>query len=265
MYIHDTRSSTGGNSYEAFLFQNLTLKPQFHRNYEVMYVFEGSVNLTVDGRNTVVEAGDFALFLSNEVHEMVPIGFSKCWFGVFSDDFVPEFHKAVTGKTASDCRFHCDDNLMPFLQDNLLFPGIPCIYRLRAALYILCGEYLRSVTLVDRTNPEYALMNDIVNFISENYQKKLILKDVAHALGYDYFYFSKLFHQTFGQSFNDYLSTYRFNAAIRALTDSELPIGTIASESGFQSIRSFNDIFLKRTGMSPVKYRKSLSGMNQQI
>ena len=44
--------------------------------------------------------------------------------------------------------------------------------------------------------------NDIVDYISENYRNKLILKDVAGALGYDYYYFSKLFHQAFGNGIN---------------------------------------------------------------
>ena len=151
---------------------------------------------------------------------------------------------------------------MPYLRNNLLFHGTPDPYRLSAALYMLCGEFLQSITLIERNNPEYALMNDIVDYIAENYQSKLILKDVAAALGYDYYYFSKLFHQTFGQSFNEYLSTYRFNASLHALRSSDKPISTIAKESGFQSIRSFNDIFLKRTGVSPAQYRKQLAQKN---
>lgn len=259
MFIHQSKNSKGSHSYEAFVFKNHTMPPQFHRNYELVYVFEGSIELTVDGRHTILEAGDFALCLSNEVHEHRTLGQSRCWFGVFSPDFVPEFDSAVKGKTAAENRFRCDESLMPYLEQNLLFHGTPDQYRLNAALYMVCGEFLQNVTLVERSNPEYALMNDIVDYISANYRSKLILKDVAQALGYDYFYFSKLFHQAFGQSFNEYLNTYRFNVALRTLRSTGKPVSEIALESGFQSIRSFNDVFLKRTGLSPAQYRKQLN------
>lgn len=258
MYRHQTINSKASHPYEAFVFQNHNMSPHFHRNYEIVFVIDGAFEMEVDGRITVLEAGDFAMCLSNESHGHRTVGHSKCWFGIFTPDYVPEFHATTKGKTASTCRFRCDESLMSFLWENLLFPGTPDTYRLIAALHIVCGEFLRNVTLVERSNPEYALMNDIVDFISENYHNKLVLKDVANALGYDYYYFSKLFHQTFGQSFNEYLSTYRFNAALRSLRTSDKPISTIATESGFQSIRSFNDVFLKRTGFSPAQYRKQM-------
>ncbi len=256
MYRHQSINSNASHPYEAFIFSNHNMAPHFHRNYELVYVFEGTFEITIDGRKTLLSAGDFALTLSNEAHGHKSIGHARCWFGIFSPDYVPEFHAAVKGKTAADCRFQCDESLLPYLKENLLFPGTPNSYRLRAALYLLCGEFLQNTTLIERSNPECALMNDIVDYISENYRNKLILKDVAAALGYDYFYFSKLFHQIFGESFNEYLSTYRFNAALRALRSTDLPISAIAIESGFQSIRSFNDIFLKRMGLSPAQYRK---------
>lgn len=258
MYHHQAINSKASHPYEAFIFQNHRMAPHFHRNYEILFVIEGTLEMEVDGRHTILEAGDFALCLSNESHGHQTIGSSRCWFGIFTPDYVPEFHAAAKGKSSSTYRFRCDESLMPFLRENLLFAGTPDTYRLIAALHIVCGEFLRNVTLVERNNPEYALMNDIVDFISENYRNKLVLKDVAAALGYDYYYFSKLFHQTFGQSFNEYLSTYRFNTALRTLRTSDKPISIIATESGFQSIRSFNDIFLKRTGLSPAQYRKQM-------
>lgn len=258
MYLHQAKNSSGAHSYEAFIFQNHELAPQFHRNYELVYVIDGVLELIIDGRRSVLESGDFALCLSNEVHEHHSIGPTKSWYGIFSPDFVPEFHNAVKGKTAADCRFRCDESLMPYLQQNLLFHGTPDFYRLSAALHMVCGEFLQNVMLVDRNHQEYMLMNDIVDYIADNYKNKLTLKDVAQALGYDYYYFSKLFHQAFGQSFSEYLNTYRFNNALCALRNSSRSVSEIAAESGFQSIRSFNAAFLKRMGTSPAQYRKHI-------
>ena len=64
-------------------------------------------------------------------------------------------------------------------------------------------------------------------------------------------------------SFNDYVNTYRFNTASEMLITTDASITEIAYESGFQSIRSFNNTFKKLSGLSPSEYRKN--GIKYQI
>ena len=60
-------------------------------------------------------------------------------------------------------------------------------------------------------------------------------------------------------SFTDLLNSYRLDAALLLLTETDKDITDIALESGFQSVRNFNDYFKLKIGETPSKYRKTLS------
>lgn len=253
-------NSFSNHNYNAHIYRrSLNWPPHFHQNFEVIYLFSGCLKATIGGKETLLHPGDFALSLSNEVHQYEVLEDSMAWIGVFSGDYVPMFEKAVAGKTGNTACFHCDDTTLQYLKEHLLFKGSPDFFRLTAGLNLLCSAYLEQVTLSERTHRETTLINRAADYIAQNFRRRITLTDAALALGYDYYYFSKNFHALFGVGFNDYLNTYRFNAAAQALLTSDDPITTIALDCGFQSIRSFNDIFRKKTGMTPSQYRKSVS------
>lgn len=261
MIFHQIENTGGSYTYNHHIYRDRDFPPHFHRSYELIYVFYGRLDTIIDGRKCQLFADDFALCLSNEVHTIQPVGNSRYWIGVFSPDYVPEFHKAMDGKTAKISKFRCEGTILSFLQEHLLLGhsrGDPEPHLLSAGLTLACGEYQKQVELMDRDNKEYALMNTIADYIGQNFRQKLTLKDVATALGYDYYYFSRLFYQIFSMKFTDYLSACRFAEAVDALRTTDKSITQIALDSGFQSIRAFNDVFLRKTGISPAQYRKQL-------
>lgn len=267
MLIHQTDHSIGGHTFHTIRFQDRSFRLHFHRRYELIHMMEGMIELTVAGRKERLEAGDFAMILSNEVHQIQSVGHSRYWICTFSGDFVPDFDRAIQGKTGTGSRFRCDDSIYAFLQKHVLFSRKldgrrHDQYKLTAGLYALCSDWLSSVQLVERDNTQYVLMNTVSDYINRNYQRSLTLKDVAAALGYDYNYFSRLFHRTFGVSFKAYLNECRCSAAAEAIRTTDKSITNIAMDSGFQSIRTFNDVFQRYMGMSPAQYRKQHSLSN---
>ena len=51
------------------------------------------------------------------------------------------------------------------------------------------------------------------------------------------------------------MNIFRFKRACALLADTELPITQVSYESGFRSVRSFNEIFKRLAGISPSAYR----------
>ena len=129
---------------------------------------------------------------------------------------------------------------------------------LKACLYAVCEEYLKSNQLVER-NKMSSIISDILAYIENNYKNSISLLDISKSLGYEYCYFSKNFKKLFSMSFNDYLNLYRFNEACALLVKKELSMIEVAHESGFKSVRNFNHIFKKLAGMSPSDYAKRAS------
>lgn len=69
---------------------------------------------------------------------------------------------------------------------------------------------------------------------------------------------SQYLNQNLGQSFSDYINTYRVNAAAEILKFNKvLTIEGIGSECGFKSNTSFYTAFKKVKGMTPAQFQKS--------
>ena len=255
MIIHQPHNSAGGYAYNTVLYENIDYDPHFHTNFEVIYVFEGQVDAVIGGNKASLLAGDMALCLSNEIHEYKTVGSSLCWVTVFSGDFVPEFERRVKGKRVTDSRVFCTEPTKEFLKQIFLKEDTEDHFLISACLNLICGEFLKKATLQVKEGKEYSKINEITDYLSENFKNALTLTDAAAALGYERCYFSKMFKGVFGVGFCDYINTLRFGAAARELTHTSKSITDVALDSGFQSVRSFNEVFRKKSGMTPQKYR----------
>ena len=279
MYNHEIFNSKGNYNYNATLFENVACKPHFHKNIELLYVVEGQILFHVGDREQIMQTGDFAMVLPNEIHGATCTGDSLTLAIVFSSDFVPIFEKQIRGKIGSDFVFRCQEDVETLIKTRIINITDPAAKRYnarsmwvskipqdqppllmrKACLYAVCSEYLRQIELKELTEKSGILMRAITDFISVNYRSKITLADVARELGYNYHYLSKCFHQIFNMSFTELLNSYRLDEAAAMLVETDMDITQVALESGFQSIRSFNDFFKTQLGMTPSKYRSEFA------
>ncbi len=252
--FHQPHNSMGNHTYNVYIYEGVDYGLHFHKNHEVIYIIEGEASCTVNGRTKILRKGDFAFCLSNEIHA-IKAEHGLIWIGVFSEDFIHEFKKHRSGRVGSDFSFRCAEGVMTYLRENLIKEALSDVFLIKSCLYALCSEYLRQITLQSSNDKHTALMGRIVEYIEENYRRDISLSQLAEALGYEYFYFSRIFNRLFSMSFNDYINLYRFNEACLMLIETDMTVAKISAESGFKSIRSFNYIFKKLSGASPREYR----------
>ncbi len=257
MVFHQPNNSRGNYNYNGVIYKHENWQPHFHKNLEVVYCIDGRVECTVNGKTKTLEKHSFALFLSNEIHSMTPIGESTYWVGVFSEDHVNSFAKAVSGKTGDTFVFKCSEITEKLLCENLVYKREKSDkYIMKACFYALCSEYLKSITLVDRVQKSDMLMRSVTEYITNNFKENISLKSMADRIGYNYHYLSKAFKKMFEMSFPSFLNAYRADYAIGLLSETDMEVAEIAFESGFQSVRSFNEFFKKYTNMTPNEFRK---------
>jgi AraC-like DNA-binding protein len=258
MIFHQPHNSKTNYNYNAFFYQKEKWDPHFHKNFELVYVLQGEIECVVGNMKQPVKHGEFALALSNEVHSIIPQENALYWVGVFSEDYVRAFSKAVQGKTGDSFVFNCSESVNRFLLDNLITDKTPPVYMLKACLYAVCEEYSNSVNLTDKNMKDTEAMLKITDYVLKNHKNDISLSSLASLLGYDYHYVSRYFHEVFNMSFADYLNSYRLETAIAMLEETDKTIADIAFESGFQSVRSFNNCFKTRFGTPPSAYRKTI-------
>jgi AraC-like DNA-binding protein len=93
--------------------------------------------------------------------------------------------------------------------------------------------------------------------IRERHREELSLADIADSVELSRERLSRLFHETLGITFSEYLIQVRLASARQLLNESDAPITEVAFESGFQSLSQFNRNFAKYERQSPREFRKS--------
>jgi AraC family transcriptional regulator, regulatory protein of adaptative response / DNA-3-methyladenine glycosylase II len=98
--------------------------------------------------------------------------------------------------------------------------------------------------------------------IEEGFLNSGNLADLARRVGVTDRHLRRIFDAEFGVSLIDFAQTQRLLMAKRLLTDTRLPISTIALASGFGSVRRFNDLFVKQYGLNPLRFRKGVEAQH---
>jgi len=256
MIFHQPGNSLSGNNYNIFI-HSIKHDFHFHKNPELIYIVKGNVECIIKDKKEILSEGDFGLCLSNEIHSYTPIGDSAYWVCVFSEDFVRSFTSMIKGKTGDRFKFDCEKTVRDYIEEKLIKEKNPSLFTLKSCLYAVCEQYLKSVNLVNVDKSKLQSMHIIIEFVEKNYASDIKLTDVAGILGYDYHYVSRYFHNLFNMPFKSFLNTYRLEKAVELIENSDKKMIEIAYESGFQSIRNFNDSFKKHYGITPNQYKSS--------
>lgn len=120
-----------------------------------------------------------------------------------------------------------------------------------------CIAKAKSITQsikLEKENKASSVISDAINYIKENYNKELHLKDVAEVVAISPQYFSKIFKEEVGVNFIDYLTTVRIEQAKKMLNEENLSIKEICFKIGYNDPNYFSRLFKKIVGVSPTEY-----------
>lgn len=96
-------------------------------------------------------------------------------------------------------------------------------------------------------------------YIYEHYgNRELDLRQVAHAIGCNSSYLSRMMKQELGISFKEFLTRLRINQAIYLMGDRERSINEIAGQVGYSNQHYFSAAFKNCQGVSPSEFRKNM-------
>ena len=159
--------------------------------------------------------------------------------------------------SGNDFCFYCSDSVKKFVLANMIKEEVPPHFMLKSCLYAICAEYLTSVELIEKDRNKTRNIDAITDFVAQHHTENIGLSDIAKLLGYDYNYVSRYFKMVFNMSFKEFLTIHRLETAVKLMEEGNKKIVDIAYESGFQSVRTFNESFKKHFNSSPLKYKKT--------
>ena len=260
MFLHQTTNSRGNYNYNAFIYKNISWLPHFHGNYELIYVFEGVTEISVNGVSDTLSKGELILLPPYTVHSL-KISNGKTWVGVFSEDFIISYSKKY--KYVRYSKFKCVKEVEEFLKNKLFFQGTPEKFICISCLYMMCNECIKNATPLS-TEQNNDFIHNVLHYVYENIDSEITLKDIADSMNYEYHYFSSLFNQCFGMNFKNFINQFRFEKACELLSHKENLVTYVAECCGFGSIRNFNRVFKNMCGCTPQQYKKKQTEKTQK-
>ena len=107
----------------------------------------------------------------------------------------------------------------------------------------------------DSSFPHSRRINRIVQFVEQNYTRKISLEDVGEQVGMSASSVSRFFKKRTRHNFWDYLNGFRIDRAAQMMIETEHTISEISYACGFNNISNFNRVFRERIGTTPSDYR----------
>jgi YesN/AraC family two-component response regulator len=248
-------------------------KRHWHMDLEVLYVLYEPVMVEIEDRFYEVKA-DEMLFIPNAVTHKYRTSQGESPIIVF------HFTDAYQNVLSPECRKHYEEMMSNIIH---LAPNPSCASIRRSAVNLLEGNFsnsvmeyfaasvIYSIQVVIEADPKVILekipvrvnsgtstLQQMIEFIQKHLGESISLQDVAEYVGFSQSYCSKYIKKKTQMNFLEYLNNERVEKALELLRTSDKPITTIAYETGFTSIQSFNRVFKSFCGISPTQYRKGL-------
>ena len=241
-------SSTGNPNYP----------PHLHEAIEVMFIKAGRGQAYCNGENYPLEPGDFFLVFPNQIHAYSDFGpEGVCLLAIVNPALFPAYAGVFTEKVPTSPRYTTrptDRNLIRMLEMALEehAGGAPREV-VESLLSATVGMLLERYALADSDTDRSCALR-IAHYCREHYKEDLTVDRLSRELHISRSHISHTFSRRFKIRFPDYVNSLRLAEAVRLLEKGGNSITEVAHLAGFQTIRTFNRVFLQHYGIPLRQY-----------
>ena len=245
-------------------------EPHWHEEMQLIYIGEGSLNVTVGNRELQLSAGDVQLINPCEVHA-VNKGSAKYLSVHFSRVFVKSFFEPVESfgyvlKEGSQERRE-----MIFLMQKLLaveqntFDEYSALvkYSLLLKMLRMLLTRCRTEKIVSVYGTDRSIEDDVTavkHYIEANYRRKIVSADLEKLIHFKPTYVMTHFKKQTGMTIMGYAIRVRTEHALNDYLTHDIPIGEAAKKNGFCHYNHFTKACHKYYGASPTEIQKTKRG-----
>lgn len=256
MFFYQIMNSKIGINNDIRIFKNFNFMPHIHRDLELLYVLDGEIDVTIENTTYHAKKNQMALIFSNQIHSFSSPNDSRVLIHVFSPDNLRSFIQSLNGRVGKNPIFTCDESVRDFYYKCLIEKNMRSNLAIKSYLYIIFDQFLTSTELIEQNKTNDDILHQMLDYITNHFKEDITLKSIAHDLGYEPHYLSRIFGNRTGVNLRNYINQYRIDYAKYMLSESKEPITDIALSSGFGTIRNFNRVFLEHVGTTPLSFRQ---------
>ena len=216
--------------------------------YDLTFLLEGTMHWKINGKEYTVNPGDVFLVPKFSFRERKP--FENCnyySFNFFSDEEIALPFLIENGVT-NEIRLllsACDE-----IQKSVLYSDRPLESMLDALLAVLISNF--------NANKMPPVVQNIKLYIAQHIREPLTLEEITNSTFFSTVHCSSVFKRETGQSIIDYALDEKIKLAKWYIFE-DTPLRQVAEAVGFSDYNYFSRMFKKRTGITPMQYKHSLS------
>ncbi len=247
----------------------------WHREWEIIRVLQGELNLSVDGVEYCVKTGDILLLREGTLHGGTP---QNCIYecfnfdldGLFANvrsvrDYLRPFFRNKLLPTIyypnydPDVYPIVDELFFPFANhqsDGLLRLGtLGNISRLFAVL-LEKDYYTENVGNTADSTAKITQLKPVLEYIETHFSEPVSLTELSGIIGMNPKYFCRFFSSLTQQTPMNYVNYYRIEQAANLLSSTDMTVTEVGLECGFNDTCHFVKTFKKHKGITPKQYQK---------
>lgn len=251
-----------------------TVYLHWHEEIEWIFCRTGSISVFLNGKVFKVNEGELFTIPGEAIHYIITneqcqyftCVFNKKLLEFNTNDYI-SYHYIkpfISGNIRIKHMIKSQDSYIKNIYEKIFMEeqNKEITYQLNIRIYLLkLFEYfIRNDLLVDdnQITHDNSPMEQVIDYIADNYNKKITSIELANIMNYNPQYFSRYFKSVLGYTPIEFVNHYRIERASELLFSSDLSILEVGLECGFESSSYFIKKFKEIKGTSPNNYRKLL-------
>lgn len=238
----------------------------YKKNFYLIYVVSGKGYMQSGDEKIIISPGQLIYINLSEPykyysHKKDPWEILWIFFGGKDAEW---FYNNITGRSKTILNISEDSGIPKKMNEIFELYGTkdPFIefktHRLLTDLLVdLYIESVRSSNI--KKDKAYELpdpVKAVMDFVEQNYFRRITLEELAAITYLNPFYLLKLFKKHTGYTPGEYINRFRIEYSKQLLAKPEMTIEQIALFLGFNTHSYFSKIFRQSTGLTPVQFRK---------
>lgn len=268
----------------------LRVRHHWHEEVEIVYLHHGSFKLDINMEPYGTDRECFLFINSGELHSLrslsmefdeqavvfspsmllfqdydsidesilLPLTQNKLTFPRFLDQTSP-FFSAFRSCYQQISHIFSQSKETLITGEQILTDDVISQLQIKAGILQLIGILMEAGLMCQSPRTEsqkITAIKTVLSYITDHYHEKLYVQDLASQVNMNEQYFCRFFKRSIGKTPIDYINDYRLNKVIRLLETGDAPVTEICLECGFNNMGNFQRLFKRKTGITPLQYRK---------
>ena len=248
----------------------------WHYYSEILYICNGSIRITCNGKETTLSKGDLCYFYPMQLHSVLlnpecsenashavikfnvqTLNIAKAYLPPIYDCFV---HRALEEDSCLIVRNNEDlrkivENIVTEYENKKAMHMLAVQSGITSLLISIARNTDVKEKQVSKQPKQNLSFHHILEYIDTHSAEQIEVKELAKICNMSYSHFARVFRENYGRSCKEYIQYIRMNKAQDLLLNSDFDLDYIAQETGFYDCSHFIRQYKKWCGITPKQER----------